>query len=405
MKQKKDSKQKQTKDSKQLSAVSSLLKIGNSVQFTQQFLELPTKLYSKPETEEFYSLIEYMLLDAQVSASFEARKAAILSIPHFFDGDEKAVDKVQYALEEIDFEKDLESALNFLVFGSYYFVVNWKLENNFFKIASIDPAHPRYFRWTPKGELYIKTPTGDHKAPPYRIIYFRRNPTPENPYGESILKACYPAWKLKYETLNQVFAYQEKYANPPLVGIKKEGDIDDESKLRKIAEDLASVKSGATAFIQGVDDIKIIQTMSGTYSFTNILNWCNEEISRAITKQTLTTNNSETGTYALGKVHQETLENIAILDAKYIARKLNITLIRWILELNDIQEKCQFKFEIPNEAELDDIFKATDKGLKVPASYLYRRLNVPEPEEGEEVITNSPTQSISLSGGKPVNFF
>ena len=145
--------------------------------------------------------------------------------------------------------------------------------------------------------------------------------------------------------------------------------------------------------------------MSGTYSFTNILNWCNEEISRAITKQTLTTNNSETGTYALGKVHQETLENIAILDAKYIARKLNITLIRWILELNDIQEKCQFKFEIPNEAELDDIFKATDKGLKVPASYLYRRLNVPEPEEGEEVITNSPTQSISLSGGKPVNFF
>jgi len=397
MKAKKNSKQ-------QLSAVSSVLRIGDNNRFTQQFLELPAKLYSKPETEEFYSLIEYMLLDAQISASFEARKAVVLSIPHFFDGDDDAVDAVKRALEDIDFEKDLESALNFLVYGSYYFVVNWKIENGFYKVSSLEPAHPKYFRWTPKGELYIKTPTGDRKAPSYRIIYFRRNPTPENPYGESILKACYPAWKLKYETLNQVFAYQEKYANPPLIGTKKEGDIDDEVKLKKIAEDLAMVKSGATAFIQGIDDVKVIQTMNGTYSFTNMLNWCNEEIARAITKQTLTTNNSETGTYALGKVHQETLESVAILDAQYLARKLNITLIKWILELNNVKGKCEFKFEIPNEADLKDIFEAIDKGLKVPASYLYRRLNVPEPEEGEEVIVNTP-QPISLSGGKPVNFF
>jgi len=128
-------------------------------------------------------------------------------------------------------------------------------------------------------------------------------------------------------------------------------------------------------------------------------------ISKAITKQTLTMNNAEIGAYSLGKVHQETLESVAILDAKYLARKLNITLIKWILELNNVKGKCEFKFEIPDEADIDDVFKAIDKGLKVPASYLYRRLNVPEPEEGEEVITNSPTQSISLSGGKPVNFF
>jgi len=378
------------------------LNIGD-VLFVRNFIEAPVKLFEKPATEEYFDLIEYMLLDYQIETALETRKAAVLSIPHFFDGDENAVDTVKRALEDIDFEQDLKLFLNFLPYGCYFFIVNWKLENSFYKVSSIDPAHPRYFAFDrTTGKPVLRTPLGYKSLPDRRILYFRRNPTPENSWGQSILKACYPMWKLKYETIYQLYLYQDKFANPPVAAIKKEGDIP-EDKVEQLTRDLAQLQSGASAFFQGVDEVITINP-GNTSDFWTTIEKCDAAISKAITKQTLTMNNAEVGAYSLGKVHQETLESVAILDAQYLARKLNITLIKWILELNNVKGKCEFKFEIPNEADLKDIFEAIDKGLKVPASYLYRRLNVPEPKDGEEVIANTP-QPISLSGGKPVNFF
>ena len=98
---------------------------------------------------------------------------------------------------------------------------------------------------------------------------------------------------------------------------------------------------------------------------------------------------------------------VAILDALYLQRKLNITLIRWILELNDIKGNCQFKFDIPDEADLEDIFKAIDKGLAVPEDYLYQRLKIPKPKPTDKVITSikQPLMMSDTGGEEDLNFF
>ena len=383
------------------------LKIGD-ILFFQNYIEAPEKLFSKPETEEYYDLIDYMLTDYEIETALETRKSAVLKFPYRLEGDKETVKQVEKALEEINLEQDIKSFLDFLVYGSYYFIVNWKEENGFYKVSSIEPAHPRYFKWDKKGNLYYKSGTEYKKIPKYRILYFRRNPTPENPYGQSILKACYPMWKLKYETINQLFAYQDKYANPPVAGIKKEGDLPEE-KAQKVAEDLAQLQSGSSAFFQGLDDVKTITPGTGSAEFWNTIRNCDLAISKAITKQTLTTNASDQGkgSYALGKVHQETLEMIAIYDALYLQRKLNITLIKWILEINNIKGNCQFKFDIPDEADLEDIFKAIDKGLAVPEDYLYQRLKIPKPKPSDKVITSikQPIMMSDTGGEDDLNFF
>jgi len=383
------------------------LKIGDLL-FFQNFIEAPEKLFSKPETEEYFDLIDYMLADYEIETALETRKSAVLKFPHGLEGDKEAIKQVEKALEDINFEQDLKSFLDFLAYGSYYFIVNWKEENGFYKIASIDPAHPRYFKWDEKGRLYYQSGNTYKKIPEYRIIYFRRNPTPDNPYGESILKACYPMWRLKYETINQLFAYQDKFANPPVAGIKKEGDLTEE-KAQKVAEDLAQLQSGSSAFFQGIDDIKTITPGTGSAEFWNTIRNCDLAISKAITKQTLTTNASDQGkgSYALGKVHQETLEMIAIYDALYLQKKLNITLIKWIKEINNIKGRCEFKFNIPDEADLEDIFKAIDKGLPIPEDYLYQRLKIPKPKPSDKIITSikQPLMMSDAGGEDDLNFF
>ena len=397
----------QNTDSNNTKSLSTKLRIGD-ILFFQDFIEAPEKLFSKPDTEEYYDLIDYMLTDYEIETAIEARKSAVLLLPHGLEGDKEALKQVEKALEDINFEQDLKGFLDFLAYGSYYFIVNWKQENNFLKIESIQPAHPRYFKWDKKGNLYYKSGTEYKKIPKYRILYFRRNPTPENPYGQSILKACFPMWKLKYETINQLFAYQDKYANPPVAGIKKEGDLP-EDKAKKVADDLAELQSGSSAFFQGLDDVKTITPGTGSAEFWNTIRNCDLAISKAITKQTLTTNASDTGkgTYALGKVHKETLEMIAIYDALYLQRKLNITLIKWILELNNIKGNCQFKFDIPDEADLEDIFKAIDKGLAVPEDYLYQRLKIPKPKPTDKVIqtVKQPLLMSDTGGEEELNFF
>lgn len=386
-------------------SLSTRITIGDFI-FFQKFIELPDKLFSKPDTEEYFQLIEYMLTDYEIETAIEARKSAVLSIPHRIIGEEQAVKTIEKCIENINFEQDLKNFLDFLVYGSYYFIVNWKKEEGLYKVESIEPAHPKYFKIDTQGNIYYKEGTQYKPIPEYRIIYFRRNPTPENPYGQSILKACYPMWKLKYETINQLFAYQDKFANPPVAGIKKEGDITEE-KAYKLAQDLAQLQSGSSAFFQGIDDIRTITPGTGSTEFWNTIQNCDMAISKAITKQTLTTNNAQVGAYSLGKVHQETLEMIAINDALYIERKINLTLIKWIKELNNIQAEAQFKFMIPEEIDINHIFTAIDKGLPVSEDYLYTILRIPKPKEGEKILT-PPSQNqllFSHGGEEELNFF
>ena len=124
--------------------------------------------------------------------------------------------------------------------------------------------------------------------------------------------------------------------------------------------------------------------------YTNLFNENHEE--DAILGQTLTSD-SGGGSYAQSKTHNEVRHDLTVADAKSLAVTIRRDIIRPLVEFNYGSEANIpfFGFdchEVEDQKEVVEIYKtlACDMGLEIPKSHIYKKFNIPKPENGEEVL-------------------
>ena len=113
---------------------------------------------------------------------------------------------------------------------------------------------------------------------------------------------------------------------------------------------------------------------------------------KAILGQTLTSD-SGGGSYAQSKTHNEVRHDLTVADAKSLAVTIRRDIIRPLVEFNYGSEANIpfFGFdchEVEDQKEVVEIYKtlACDMGLEIPKSHIYKKFNIPKPENGEEVL-------------------
>ncbi len=362
-----------------------------------EIIEPPSVFFEQPYTNDYYDTINAMLLDPHIYSQLQLRKHAILSCEITFEGDTKAVEVVKSALEEINLHKDLYDLLSALEYGFSACEAIWKKED-LWKVKSIERRDPQLFRFNTKNELVYKDgkPVEERK-----FIYLAYNATYENPYGESILKPIYYIWKLKQLALNYWEIAMEKFAIPPLIALLSESPSED--SLKEIREILAQIESSAGMALSGIQDIKVLEVGDKVDVFKELIEFCNKEISKAITGQFLGSEIGDSGSYALAKVHKDMFLYVVRSDSKLLEHKLNITLIPWILELNSVQGECRIKFNLKDDIELDKLLDLIDKGFPVSKSAIYERYGVPEPEDEKDVFIK-PDMGMAFSDRLKLNF-
>jgi phage gp29-like protein len=360
-----------------------------------EIIEPPAFFYERPYSDDYYSAIEAMLLDPHIRSQLELRKHAILSADIGFEGDEKAVEVVKRALEGINLHSDLKDLLSALEYGWAVVEVIWKKED-LWKVASIERRDPLRFRFNKEGKL-VYADSGK-EVEPYKFIWITYNGSAENPYGESALKPVYYVWKLKLLALNHWEVLTEKYAIPPVAVITDENAQDD--TLNLIADALAELQSSSSAVFRGIKDLKTIDVGDKSEVFQSLIDYCNREISKAIVGQTLTSEAGDHGSYALAKVHKDVFLYIVKSDAKWLEHKLNITLIRWILELNSVSGDAKIRFTFKEDLELDKVIALIDRGFPVSKTALYERYGVPKPTSEEDAFVKPDLQGM-VFGDKP----
>lgn len=170
-------------------------------------------------------------------------------------------------------------------------------------------------------------------------------------------------------------------------------DTDDEGSRERAISDAANVGSLAT-FVHGKDtSLNLIEAGNKTGSadvYERLCERCNNEISKLILGNTLTTESSDTGTQALGTVHKKGEDKIAQADRLYVLDVLNYDAADILARMGIDTTGGEFCF--PEKKDLDPTSKIniltqlhTGFNLPVDDDYLYEEFGISKPANYEQI--------------------
>ena len=174
----------------------------------------------------------------------------------------------------------------------------------------------------------------------------------------------------------------------------------------------AIVKMGADAagIVPSGTDIKFIESnkQSSVDIYEKLARYCDEQMSKAIVGQTLTSDSG--GSYAQSKTHNDVRQDLTEADCKAVMETLRRDLIRPLVEFN-FGPRAHVPYFMLNATETDDLKETAEivstlstTGLEIPKAWLYKKFNIPAPENGEETIGQAPEAHGMPGMGQPGMF-
>ena len=171
-------------------------------------------------------------------------------------------------------------------------------------------------------------------------------------------------------------------------------DAADPEALHNAMEAAREQGGGMDFFCPEGSNLEFVETGNTTGSselYSSLVERCNAEMSKAVLGNTLTTEASETGTQALGTVHQDIEQELEEQDALSILNLLNYDMTDIFAFLGVNTKGGEFVYvedadmeQVKTRAEL--LEKAvTVFGLPLDDDYLYEQLNVEKPDNYEQL--------------------
>lgn len=170
-------------------------------------------------------------------------------------------------------------------------------------------------------------------------------------------------------------------------------DSDDEESRQRAMEDAARAGSLAQFFHAKDTEFQLKEAGNKTGSadvYERLCERCNNEISKLVLGNTLTTESSKNGTQALGTVHKKVEDKVALADKKYVLDVLNYDMTDIFSHLGIHTEGGVFCF--PEKKDIDPTSKTniltqlkTNFNLPVSDDYLYEEFGIEKPVDYERM--------------------
>jgi len=229
--------------------------------------------------------------------------------------------------------------------------------------------------------------------------------TYNNPYGNPLLSSCFWPITFKKGGLQFWVVFVEKYGMPHVIGKVPPGTKQDDRG--RVMEMLDAMVQDAVAVINNDETIEFVSDTGKSASsntFSQLINYCNDDISKVILGQTLTTQVGNVGSYAAGKVHATIRQDIVDTDVKLVKQTFN-QLIRWITEINWGKVNDYPTFDMWAEEDIDLAIAQRDKtlvdaGLKFSKKYWQKTYGF-EADDFELIPSSPPSLTPS---SPPIQF-
>lgn len=154
-----------------------------------------------------------------------------------------------------------------------------------------------------------------------------------NPYGLGLGTRLFWPVLFKREGITFRLHFLEKFAGPTIVGKTPYGMITEEQT--KLLNTLQRAKTASAITVPIGTDVSFLEaSRGGTVSYEAFCAYWDRQISICTTGETLTSTVGDSGSRALGDVHEEMLSLLVDSDADLLSDTLREQLLQWIVDYN-----------------------------------------------------------------------
>lgn len=351
--------------------------------------------------------------DPHLFSQLQTRKNAVTGldfeiIPFSDDPRDKEIaDFIEEQINGIESLEDVETdLLDAIGKGFAVSEIMWGYDEGHVVVREIKSRHQKRFFWDSLDDSF-KVRTKDAPEgiplPANKFIVHRYKARSGHTSRAGILRVVAWMYLFKNYDLKDWVSFAEVYGLPLRLGKYAPGA----SEADKVALMQALIQIGADAagIIPDGTSIDFITTEKTSSSdlYERLARYCDEQISKAILGQTLTSD-SGGGSYAQSKTHNDVRHDLTVADCKSLASTLRRDLIRPLCIFNFGEDKrvphirfdCEESEDLTQTATIIGTL-VNEVGLRVPTSFIYKKFSIPEPEADEEVAAPRST-SAGLTG-------
>jgi phage gp29-like protein len=287
-------------------------------------------------------IYEQVLSDPEVKATFSQRQLAVTKCEWQVDAggtkriDRQAADSLREQLNAVGWDNATTKMLYGVFYGYAPAELIYRPDNDRICIDAIKVRNRRRFRYTPKGELRLLTPSSMTEGVPAPAPYFWSFQTgadnDDEPYGLGLAHWLY--WPVLFKRNNIRFwlMFLEKFGQPTAVG-KYDTDASDPERAKLLAATRAIQTDSGIIMPKGMELQLLEAARSGTADYKALHDTMDAIIQKVVLGQTASTQGTP------GKLGNDTLQSevradIIKADADLVCESFNIGPARWLTEWN-----------------------------------------------------------------------
>jgi phage gp29-like protein len=225
----------------------------------------------------------------------------------------------------MDIPQIIEEMMDAVAYGYSPLEVLWTAKEGRWGISNLVGKPPQWFEFNQENKLVLKTGAiGMEGLPENRFLLVQHRPSYANPYGVKVFSKCFWPVTFKKNGFRWWTVFVEKYGGAFLLG-KYPSNAGEKFKnelleaLEKMAADAVAIApEGSEITINSASDKR-----GGSDVHSAYIQMANNEISKAVLGQTLTTEIGDIGSFAAAKAHNLVREDIASADRRRISAAFN----------------------------------------------------------------------------------
>jgi phage gp29-like protein len=303
---------------------------------------------------------------------------------------EEIADFVREILKGVGyFPQHLYNLMGALGMGFAVSEIIWEIKDSRIQIKEILNRPQRRFQFDAVDRsLRLRSQTDPYFGtvlPDKKFIVHRCSAQWDVPFGDALDQSLYWMWLFKKTAIKFWMQHlQVGAASVPIVKYPANANAALKAEALAIAQ---QIRNGAYGRLPDNFEILWAESTKGSINaetYHIFLRMCNDEISKCVNGQSLTTeagSDGGKGTQALGEVHQGTQSARDIFRAEGLSSTINKTLVKWLVDFNyanvDGYPEMRFDLEEPDDLEIESriVKNISDAGYMIDEEELSEKFN------------------------------